>query len=329
MAGVAESLSALRQDITTSLYVYSATATPDELDALPAEMRTGYLNGLAAFDTIGLSSERWRRHLGDCFERWRIPLPVLYVEEPGPDLRSLHIAAEAPETALQYEWLRRKVAGRTLISQSGRADPIKGTLASLDAFESLIRSTPSVRDNVIFALFVHSTFRDHQIYSAYEQAIRRRVAEINGRYGSRRWQPVLYRTDLNYHRHIALLQRTDVRLDNSARDGMLLIEHPFVTDRSAAEALSIHTGSFDQLGNVCLPTDPFDGEKTVGALAIALEMDESERRRRVNMIRQRHYRGGPAAFEAAQLTHALAVTKKHPGRDTPSLAPSCAQQTRR
>jgi len=313
MSGVAAALSALRSDVTTSLYLYTATATPEELDRLPAEMRMGYLSALAAFDTIGLSTERWRQNLEDCLRQWQIRSPVLYVEEPGPDASSLRLAAQAPETAVQYEWLSREVAGRALISQSGRADPSKGTLASLDAFENLLQGASWARENVVFGLFVHSTFRDHPIYPAHERAIGRRVAELNDRYGSRRWQPVLYRTDLNYHRHIALLKRSDVRLDNSIRDGMLLVEHPFVSDRSAVEALSRYTGSFDQLGNACLPTDPFDAEKTAGVLVAALEMDDAERRRRADAIRRTHYRGGPVALESAQLARAMALTRNAAG----------------
>src|SRR5205085_8207870 len=121
----------------------------------------------------------------------------------GPDVSARRRAAQEAETAVQYAWLGREVAGRALISQSGRADLSKGTLASLDAFERLIRQAPWVRGDVVFGLFVHSTHRDHPVYRTHERAIRRRVAELNARYGSRRWQPVLYRTDPNYHRHIA------------------------------------------------------------------------------------------------------------------------------
>ena len=88
----------------------------------------------------------------------------------------------------------------------------------------------------------------------------------------------------------------------------------FAAEAKAVEALSRYTGSFDRLGHACLATDPFDPERTAGVLSAALEMGHAERRRRADVIRRTHDLGGPVAFEAAQLAHAVAMTRDAAGR---------------
>ena len=126
----------------------------------------------------------------------------------------------------------------------------------------------------------------------------RRVDDINDRFGTDTWQPILYDDTDDFPRSIAALRRYDVLLVNPIRDGLNLVakEGAMVNERDGLLVLSPEAGAWAELAGAAIPCQPFDISDTAAAMASALEMDGETRAERSRRLRAAATSRTPASW---------------------------------
>jgi trehalose 6-phosphate synthase len=124
-------------------------------------------------------------------------------------------------------------------------------------------------------------------YAEYLGAIEREARRVNVRFEESGWTPIDLRISDDFPGSVAAYKQFDVLLVNAMFDGMNLVakEAPLVNTRDGVVVLSENAGAHAELGEWALSVNPFDVEGQAQAIAQALNLDDDERRRRLDAIR--------------------------------------------
>lgn len=114
------------------------------------------------------------------------------------------------------------------------------------------------------------------------------VKEINTRFGTPTWRPIVVFHEDNYVQALAGMRMADVVLVNSIVDGMNLVAKEAVTvnERNAVLVLSEGAGAYQQLGEFAISVGAADVDGTAKAPEQALAMPEHERATRATQLRR-------------------------------------------
>jgi trehalose 6-phosphate synthase len=175
-----------------------------------------------------------------------------------------------------------------LIVRVDRAELSKNFIRGFDAFTRLLNKYPKWRKKVRFIVYAYPTRQDLLDYQFYQQQIRRKVKQINQKFGDNDWQPIELRIRDNYARAIAALKHYDVLLVNPIYDGMNLVckEGAIVNQKNGVIILSENAGAIDELRDSVLPISPFDIEQTTESLNQALSMTPIEKLNRAERAKR-------------------------------------------
>jgi trehalose 6-phosphate synthase len=125
-------------------------------------------------------------------------------------------------------------------------------------------------------------------YLAYRTEVEHLATQVNHRWATPGWTPVVLDVSDNYPRSVAALRRYDVLLVNPLRDGLNLVakEGPIVNTNDGLLALSREAGAWAEMRGTALEVNPFDVAGTAEVLASALTMPAPERAERSAAIRR-------------------------------------------
>jgi trehalose 6-phosphate synthase/phosphatase len=168
-----------------------------------------------------------------------------------------------------------------------RLDYTKGIPRRLLAIERLLSREPALREQVkLIQIAVPSRERTHA-YGPFRRRVNELIGRINGTYGTAASTPIHYlHRSVGEHELIALYRAADVMLVTPLRDGMNLVAKEFVASRSDGDGvlvLSEFAGAAAELEGA-LSVNPYDIEATARAIKRALEMEETERRKRMRAL---------------------------------------------
>ena len=124
-------------------------------------------------------------------------------------------------------------------------------------------------------------------YLAYENEVQQIVARVNDRWATADWTPILLDDRDDFARSVAGMQRYDVLLVNSLKDGLNLVakEGPVLNRRDGVLCLSPETGAYPELKAAAIAVHPYDIEQSAGALDDALSIPLDERAVRAAKLR--------------------------------------------
>jgi trehalose 6-phosphate synthase len=201
-------------------------------------------------------------------------------------------AAMAVSSAVEDElkrWRRQlRQCGELLGIGIERIDYTKGIPERLRALDRLYEQYPAYRERLTF-LQVGVPTRGHiSQYQLIDEEIDHLVEQINWKWGTPRWKPVIY-----HKRHfsptemMALHRMADFCIVSSLHDGMNLVAKEFVASRNDHDGvllLSQFAGSALELTDALL-FNPFAVDELCEAIHLALEMEPAERKRRMTRMR--------------------------------------------
>ena len=123
-------------------------------------------------------------------------------------------------------------------------------------------------------------------YAEYLGAIQREARRVNDRFQQDHWTPIDMQIADDFPRSVAAYKQFDVLFVNALMDGMNLVakEAPLVNEQNGAVVLSENAGANAELADWVITVNPFDVEGQAEAIHRALELDEDERRRRLDAI---------------------------------------------
>ena len=206
------------------------------------------------------------------------PFPISVAAEPpvlGPHDRSAvraRLGIEGMKVALGVE----------------RVDYTKGLPERMRAIRRFFERWPEYRRRVVFVQVASPSRTSIPRYQALQAEIHELVRTINEEIGERGWRPIVYRERHHDRAEVAALYRAaDVCLVTSLHDGMNLVAKEFVSARDDDDGvlvLSRFTGASRDLRDA-VSVNPYDVEGMADAIRAALEMDPSERRRRMTRMR--------------------------------------------
>jgi trehalose-6-phosphate synthase len=150
----------------------------------------------------------------------RLIIPRVFVMGNEPDYRTS--LAKSNESSIVKEKFKQMTKGVVITSVS-RFDKTKGIEFELDCIEALLRYYPQVKEKFTFlrVSYLSDRKKNTTAYTEIYNAILKRIEEINAKYGTDSWQPIVGKFDnkLNDLQITGLLRATDVLFIGSLGDG--------------------------------------------------------------------------------------------------------------
>jgi trehalose 6-phosphate synthase len=267
--------------------------------------RAQILGAFLAYDLLGFQTPRDRRNFLTCLEHL-VPEVEITRDQPvarvrvgdrvvkvgafpiGIDYEAFAETARSPEVEARMAELRRAIGPYELILGVDRLDYTKGIPERLLAFRNALERFPELREQIILFQMTVPSREGVPEYQALKARIERLVGEINGEYSTAGWVPVHYhykslpRRDL-----ISLYRMARIGFITSLKDGMNLVAKELCAcqlEGSGVLVLSEFAGAAAQLQRGALLVNPHDVEGTADTLRQAIQMDEGERRRRMELM---------------------------------------------
>ncbi|QER89545.1 alpha,alpha-trehalose-phosphate synthase (UDP-forming) [Streptomyces tendae] len=279
----------LRPDLRIGHFSHTPWAPPEYFAMLPDDIARQVLQGMLGADRLGFLTRRWADAFTACCERFaggpgdtRIGVHGL-----GADADFLRARSHEADVDERMAALKEEIGeGRRTIVRVDRTELSKNIVRGLLAYRQLLDDRPEWRERVVHVAFAYPSRQDLAVYRDYTAEVQRLADEINERYGTPGWRPVVLHVKDDFARSLAAYRLADVALVNPIRDGMNLVakEVPVVSDTGCALVLSREAGAHEELGDDAITVNPYDVVETAGALHEALSMrpeDRTERSKRL------------------------------------------------
>jgi trehalose 6-phosphate synthase/phosphatase len=201
-----------------------------------------------------------------------------------------HLLTGDTTTAQKYaEWATRYNGRKTLLAVD-RLDYTKGVPERLRAYEYLLRSSPELKEKIILIQIAVPTREAIDTYQDLRTEVNRLVGEINGKFGTPEWTPLVYiNRSIERAELVGLYKLADLCWVGPLRDGMNLVAKEYLAckpDGDGVLVLSEFAGAAVEMGEALL-INPFDEERTVSTIKRGLALDEQERRMRMTTLHKR------------------------------------------
>jgi trehalose 6-phosphate synthase len=206
------------------------------------------------------------------------------------DATALAEDARSSATERSLRGLRAQFGERRILLGVDRLDYTKGIIERLRAIELLLEQRHDLRGRVAFVQIAVPSRGEVREYRDLRRNVEELVGRINGRFTDPGGDvPVYYMyRGVRHERLLAYYRLADVCLVTPLADGMNLVAKEFVTAQAAgggagALVLSEFTGAAVELRDA-LRCNPFDVVGLAGSIEHALELDEGERRGRIERM---------------------------------------------
>ena len=294
-----------RPDGFLSFYLHIPFPPPDIFAKLP--WRRQILEGLLAYEFVGLQSTRDERNLAACVRAF---LPAEKISGRGDqrivvtasghtriravpisiDFKELAAAARAKTVEERMQNIREQMSGMQIAIGVDRLDYTKGIPERFRAFRAFLRSYPQYRRKLTLMQVVVPSREGIPGYQDLLRDIEKLVSTINGEFAEPGWTPIQY-----MHRAVpreellALYRAADIALVTPLKDGMNLVAKEYCAahvENGGVLILSEFAGAAAELRTGAILVHPYDELAIAEAIRQAVEMSEAEGRRR--MLRLRH-----------------------------------------
>jgi trehalose 6-phosphate synthase/phosphatase len=251
-------------------------------------VREEILRGMLGANFIGFHAYEYISHfrssilriLGVESEPEHLVLPTHHVRMGalpiGIEPEEIEEIARRPEIVAEYEQLRERYKGRTVVLGVDRLDYTKGLPQKLVAFEELLESHPELAEKVVFIQIASPSRMGVAEYQRLKREVDELVGRISGRFGGLSGSPLVY-----MHQHVPreqlvpLYQMADIALVTPLRDGMNLVCLEYLAargERPGTLILSEFAGAAQCLSGAVL-VNPYHTGHIASALAEALSQD--------------------------------------------------------
>jgi trehalose 6-phosphate synthase len=286
----------------TGFFLHVPFPAPELFVRLP--WREQIVDGLLGADVVSFQTEEYRDNFLRTCARVRddilidgdaIVLPdrrlVRTAAHPiSIDARDLAARATARSVERRLRQLQRQFHGRRVLLGVDRLDYTKGIPERLRAIELLFELVPELRRRLAFVQIAVPSRGEVREYRELRAHVEELVGRINGRFtdpGADVPVHYLFR-GITPDRLLAYYRLADVCLVTPLRDGMNLVAKEFVTVQAAVDAsgvlvLSEFTGAAEELRSALL-CNPFDLEGLAATIERALQLDETDRRERLQRL---------------------------------------------
>jgi trehalose 6-phosphate synthase len=279
----------LRPDLRIGHFSHTPWAPVEYFRLLPDDIAEQVLRGMLGADRLGFLTRRWADAFTACCTAFVGGLggTEVGVHGLGADADFLRERSHRDDVTERMAALRDEIGeGRRTVVRVDRTELSKNIVRGLLAYRQLLDSRPEWRERVVHVAFAYPSRQDLAVYRDYMAEVQRVADEINSRYGTPGWTPVVLHLKDDFARSLAAYRLADVALVNPIRDGMNLVakEVPLVSDNGCALVLSREAGAHAELGEDAITVNPYDIVETANALHEALTMPAEERAERAKRL---------------------------------------------
>lgn len=315
-------------DARLQQFVHIPWPSPEGWARMPHAILRQIFDGLLGNDVVGFQTPADARNFCDGA---RVALPDAFVSMPTREVRrrgertwvraypiavtpeNVRAEAHGEEAEEQARLLREQMRldeGRKLIVRVDRVEPAKNIVEGFRAFDQMLREHEHWRERVSFLALLVPSRESVPEYQAYAEEVDQIVAEINERWGTETWQPIVAVFGNDRARALACMRYYDVLLVNSLADGMNLVvkEGGLVNEHDGAIVLSKRAGAYVQLHGGVLGIDPMDTTATAQALYLALTMPQPRRAALASFVRRLLEQEDAESWLSRQLDDLAAAT---------------------
>jgi trehalose 6-phosphate synthase len=302
----------LRPDLRIGHFSHTPWAPPEYFRMLPDDIAGQLLRGMLGADRLGFLTHRWADAFTACCAEFAGGLgdTRIGVHGLGADADFLRRRSHEADVTERMAALRQEIGeGRKAIVRVDRTELSKNIVRGLLAYRQLLDDHPEWRERVAHVAFAYPSRQDLAVYRDYTAEVQRVAEEINERYGTPGWTPVVLHVKDDFARSLAAYRLADVALVNPIRDGMNLVakEVPVVADEGCVLVLSREAGAYEELGEDAIAVNPYDVTATARALHAALTMGPEERAERTKRLAAAATALPPAQWFLEQLQALRAV----------------------
>ena len=170
-----------------------------------------------------------------------------------------------------------------------RSDPIKNTLASINAFTGLARDFKDSAPRSYLDLYIVPSRQQWPMYQVLLSEIVKTVEQCNSKLSSLNYAPIRLHIGNDYQRASQALTRYDYLIACSVADGLNLVvkEGAILNDRNGAIVSTENVGAIAELGNFCIVAEEATEIGIIESLREAQNLS-SESRRNMSAELKRH-----------------------------------------
>jgi trehalose 6-phosphate synthase len=284
----------LRPDLRIGHFSHTPWAPPEYFRMLPDDIAGQVLRGMLGADRLGFLTRRWADAFTACCERFAGGLggTRIGVHGLGADADFLRARAHEADVEERIVALREEIGTapdgtpRRTVVRVDRTELSKNIVRGLLAYRQLLEDHPEWRERVVHVAFAYPSRQDLAVYRDYTAEVQRVAEEINERFGTPGWRPVVLHVKDDFARSLAAYRLADVALVNPIRDGMNLVakEVPVISEAGCALVLSREAGAHEELGEDAVTVNPYDVTETARALHEALTMSPADRAERAKRL---------------------------------------------
>jgi len=289
-------------DVPIGFFLHIPFPSYELFRLLPKKWAAEILEGLLGADLIGFHTHDYTQYflrsvlrilgieanMGQMFVDGRMVKADTF--PMGIDFYRFHDAVTSRECEIEREKLKNTLSGFKTIISVDRLDYSKGVLNRLEGFELFLKDNPQWHKKVMLLLVVVPSRIGVDRYQAIKTQIDQMVGNINGRFGTFNWMPIIYKYGhVPFHQLVALYSMSDVALITPLRDGMNLVSKEYVAsrkDETGVLILSELAGASKELVEAVL-INPNDRGEIALAIKNALEMPLEEQKSRIEGMQSR------------------------------------------
>src|SRR4029077_9868841 len=294
-------------DLSIGFFLHTPFPSYDIFRTLPTRWRGEILEGILGADLIGFHTIDYTQHFLRCILRilgQEHSFGQVVVDDErairvdtfpmSVDFQQIRETVKTSVAQSEARILRSSLGNLKTVLSLDRLDYTKGIKHRLEAFATFLSQYAEWQRRVVLLLSVVPSRLGSEHYQEMKEEIDKLVGNINGKFGTIDWTPIVYRYRfLPYNELLAVFAVSDIALVHPLRDGMNLIAKEYVTSRSDQKGiliLSEMAGASRELGEALI-INPNDQSEIVEALKTALEMPEEEqvRRNQIMQTRLEHY----------------------------------------
>ncbi len=249
--------------------------------------RDEILSGLLGADLIGFHTYDYVRHFLESVRRIAgyehtysqitTKNRILKVDAfpIGIDYETWAKAHELTDVKKEMARYTRKLGGTRIILSIDRTDYSKGIPRRIEAFDCFLEKNPEYRGKVSMILAAIPSRTGVETYKELKRRLDEMVGNLNGKYGTIDWTPIIYLNRTQPFTSMAALYNTaDIALVTPTRDGMNMIAKEYIASKAdglGVLILSETAGAARELSEAII-INPNNKEAVAAAIRQALEM---------------------------------------------------------
>jgi trehalose 6-phosphate synthase/phosphatase len=289
-------------DLRVGFFLHIPFPSYEIFRLLPSSWRSAVLDGMLGADLIGFHTHDYtlhfltsvRRILGHEHEMGQVILAdrVAEVDTFPMGIEFDTFSGRATEVTMvrARDDFRKSLGNCRAVLSIDRLDYSKGIANRLLAYKVFLEDNPSWHARVVLIMVVVPSRTGVEDYQRMKSQIDELVGNINGKFGTPAWTPVIYQyRSFPQEQLLPMYAASDVMLVTPLRDGMNLVAKEYVASRADATGvliLSEMTGATSELGEA-LTVNPNDIPGMARAIAVALEMPADAQKQSMQAMRER------------------------------------------